>query len=139
MQVRTQSHATYLLMYHIVWIPKYRRKLLVNGVDEYCEKVIRSFVQDEYPDMWIEELSVQSDNIHLVMTIPPKYAVSTVIGRMKQHASKMLRIQFEYLGRYRDGMWSIGYFVSSVGLNEDMIKRYVKHQNEQDKGQAVSL
>jgi len=93
MQVRTQSHATYLLMYHI----------------------------------------------HLVMTIPPKYAVSTVIGRMKQHASKMLRIQFEYLGRYRDGMWSIGYFVSSVGLNEDMIKRYVKHQNEQDKGQAVSL
>ena len=86
MQVRTQSHATYLLMYHIVWIPKYRRKLLVNGVDVYCEKVIRSFIQDEYPDMW-----------------------------------------------------SIGYFVSSVGLNEDMIKRYVKHQNEQDKGQAVSL
>ena len=89
--------------------------------------------------MWIEELSVQSDHIHLVMTIPPKYAVSTVIGRMKQYTSKMLRIQFEYLGRYRDGMWSIGYFVSSVGLNEDMIKRYVKHQNEQDKGQAVSL
>jgi putative transposase len=126
-------------MYHIVWIPKYRRGLLVNGVDVYCEKILRSFVQDQYPDIWIEELSIQKDHIHLVATIPPKYAVSTVIGRMKQYTSSMLRAQFEYLTKYRDGMWSIGYFVSSVGLNEEMIRKYVQHQDEQDKGQAVSL
>lgn len=101
MQVRTQAHAMYMLMYHIVWIPKYRRNLLVKGVDAYCEKVLRSFVQDQYPDVWIEELNIQSDHIHIVMTIPPKYAVSTVIGRMKQYASSKLRKEFEYLTRYR--------------------------------------
>ncbi|GAB4286892.1 MAG: hypothetical protein Kow0081_4800 [Candidatus Dojkabacteria bacterium] len=79
---------------------------------------------------------LDTDHVHKVVVIHPKYAISRVIGAIKANSSKEMRKRFEYLRR-NPTMWSVGYFVSSVGLDEARIKRYVKHQEEQDKGQAL--
>jgi putative transposase len=126
-------------MYHIVWIPKYRRKVMVSGVSGYCDKVIRGHVIERYPDVIIEELTVQVDHIHMMVVIPPKYSIATVIGDIKRSTSLAMRKKFGYLREIKGGMWSTGYFVSSVGLNEEKIRKYIKYQDQQDKGQAVSL
>jgi putative transposase len=135
-----QSHTAYQLLYHIVWIPKYRRKLLVEGVDKYLEEVMRTYLLERYPDVVIEELSIQVDHLHTMLIIPTKYSVSKVVGDIKSNTSKELRKKFDYLRRVsKDGMWSTGYFVSSVGLDEQRIRRYIQYQEEQDKGQEVRL
>ena len=71
----------------------------------------------------------------MIVVIPPKYAISKVIGDMKSNTSKELRKNFEYLRRNRV-LWSIGYFVSSIGLDEEKIHKYVEYQEKQDKGRA---
>ena len=139
MEVRAQSHVVFKLLYHIVWIPKYRRKVLVRGVAAYAEDAIKTVVVEEYPDVILEEISVQQDHVHIVISIPPKYAISSVVGTIKRISSKKLRQKFEYLNKPRIGMWSIGYFVSSVGLDEGKIRKYVKFQQKQDEGQPVRL
>ena len=135
MEILTQAHAAYRLMYHIVWIPKYRRKILQKGIAEYCEEVIKTEMIDRYPDVRIEEINIEIDHVHVIAIIPPKYAISRIIGEMKSRSSKKMREKYEYIKR-NETMWSIGYFVSSVGLDEKKIRRYVKYQEKQDKGQA---
>ena len=85
------------------------------------------------------ELNIQIDHIHMVMIIPPKYAVSDVIGQMKQWTASQMRKKFPFLKKvyWREAVvWSPGYFVSTVGVNESQILRYVKWQQQQDSGQA---
>ena len=135
METRTQAHVAYKIEYHIVWIPKFRRKILVKGVDQYCEKVIRSYILDRYPDVQIYEMNIQLDHIHMLVSIPPKYAISTIMRGIKSNSSREMRKEFEYLRRNK-ALWSIGYFVSSVGLNESNIRKYIIHQEKQDKGQT---
>ena len=139
MEIRTQAHVAFKLLYHIVWIPKYRYKVLVDGVAEYATALIKNIIIDEYPDVFLEEISVQQDHVHLIMSIPPKYSLSSVIGNIKRLSSKKLRQKFDYLKKPRNALWSIGYFVSSVGLDEKKIRKYVKYQQKQDEGQPVRL
>ena len=129
----------YRLLYHIVWIPKRRWKVLKLGVAEYCEKVVRSFVVDRYPDVLVEEMNVQLDHVHVVMVIPPKYSISRVVGEVKSWSSRVMRERFEYLRRGRASMWSIGYFVSSLGLDEERIRKYVRYQEQQESGQLKAV
>lgn len=136
MEIRKQNHTAYRLMYHIVWIPKYRHKLLVKGVDRYCEEIIKSIQKERYPDVEINEIEVKEDHIHIVMIIPPKYAISRVMKELKSRSSRGMRKKYEYIRRGRENLWSIGYFVSSIGLDEKKIRWYVRHQEEQDKGQT---
>ena len=87
----------------------------------------------------IVEQNIQVDHIHTVMIIPPKYAVSDVIGRLKGRSASLLRKQFQWLERVywkENIVWSPGYFVSTVGVDEEQILRYVKYQQDQDSGQA---
>lgn len=135
MKFRVQAHVTYKAKYHVIWIPKYRRKTLVNGVDKYLEKVMDTYIIERYPDVQVLERSVQPDHVHLLVEIPPKYAVSKVVGDIKANTARLMRKQFEYLRR-ADEMWSIGYFVSTVGANEKIIKQYIGNQELQDKGRA---
>ena len=139
MKTLVQSHAAYRLLYHVVWIPKYRMQILKGGVDKYCEKVIKTKTMERYPDVQIEEINIQEDHVYVLLIIPPKYAISKVLGDMKRDSSRELRKKFEYLKRGRDAMWSIGYFVSSVGLDEEKVKRYVKYQEKEDKGQRLAV
>ena len=91
------------------------------------------------PGVEIVEQNIQVDHIHTVMIIPPKYAVSEVIGRLKCKSASALKKHFEWLDRVywkENVVWSPGYFVSTIGLNEEAILRYVKWQELQDSGQA---
>ncbi len=91
------------------------------------------------PGCEVEELNVQIDHVHMVMIVPPKYSVSDVIGMMKGRTASNLRKKFQWLERVywkENVVWSPGYFVSTVGIDEEQIKRYVKWQGEQDSGQA---
>jgi putative transposase len=119
----------------VVWIPKGRRRILIPGVRKYLEKVIFGLIEDRYPDVYVSELSIQPDHIHALIEIPPKYAVSTIIGYLKGRSSLGLRKKFEFI-RKNLSTWSPGYFVSSVGVNEALIKKYIKFQQDQDWGQT---
>ena len=91
------------------------------------------------PGVEIEELNVQIDHIHMVMIIPPKYSVSEVIGRIKGRTACNLRKKFRWLEQVywkENVVWSPGFFVSTVGLDEEQIKMYVQWQGQQDSGQA---
>jgi putative transposase len=118
-----------------VWIPKYRWKIIKPGVASYLEKAFVSYLADEMPDVQMEEFNAQADHLHLLIIIPPKYAISTVVQKLKSHSSHKLKHKFDYL-KARPAVWSTGYFVSSVGINEQVIRRYIKFQAKHDTGQA---
>ena len=138
METRISGHGVYRTEYHVVWIPKYRRRVLNPGVRGYFSKLLPKILR-EMPGVEILQMSVQVDHIHVVMIIPPKYAVSDVVGRMKSRTASMLRKKFAWLAKVywkENVVWSPGYFVSAIGVNEKQIIRYVKWQGTQDSGQA---
>ena len=85
------------------------------------------------------EINVQVDHIHMIIVIPPKYAVSDVVGRMKGKTASELRKRFRWLEKVywkENVVWSTGYFVSTIGIDEDKMLKYVRWQESQDSGQA---
>ena len=138
MELRKQAHSVYRCMYHIVWIPRFRYSVLVEGVDQYL-LILLDEVRKHYPEIEYVERNIQKDHVHLVISFPPKYSIAWVIQIMKSNTGTALKTKFPFLKeRYwgRGGIWSEGYFVSTVGLNEEMIKNYVKYQEKEDSGQA---
>ena len=138
METRFSAHGVYRTQYHVVWIPKYRRRILNPGVSGYISKLLPKLLRG-MPGVEIVEMSIQVDHVHALMVIPPKYAVSAVIGRIKGQTASKLREKFAWLGRVywkENIVWSPGFFVSTVGINEEEILRYVRWQAHQDSGQA---
>ena len=138
MDTRLSGHGVYRKEYHIVWIPKYRRRILNPGVKGYISRLFPKVLKS-MPGCEIVEQNVQVDHIHLIMVIPPKYAVSDVIGEIKQYTASMMRKKFAWSEKVywkEQVVWSPGYFVSTVGLDEEQITEYVKWQGHQDSGQA---
>jgi putative transposase len=138
MEMRISGHGVYRTEYHVVWIPKYRRRILNPGVRAYLSKLFPNILR-RMPGCEIIEQNIQVDHIHMLMVIPPKYAVSDVIGEIKQRTSSQLKEKFAWLERVywkERVLWSPGYFVATVGLDENMIIKYVKWQGHQDSGQA---
>jgi len=137
MRFRKSSHSIYRTEYHLVWIPRYRRKIFVKGVKQYAEKILAT-IPDLAPDIEVIKLNVQEDHVHLVIVIPPRFAVANVVSFIKTSSAKTLRAKFPFLDKIyiqQEGLWSTGYCVSSVGLNEKEILRYVQYQEKEDKGQ----
>jgi len=130
---RKLTHVFYKCDYHIVFTPKYRFRILDGMVKALLEHDLQ--VISQWKDVVIEEYSVQKDHVHLVCSIPPKISISEYMGTLKgKLAIKMFKTypslkQKPYWGNH---FWSRGYFVSSVGLDEEMIKRYVKYQEQED-------
>ena len=125
-------------MYHIVWIPRYRCKILVNNVQDYLIIKLRE-VRKVYPEIEFIEENIRPDHIHLVLSFPPKYSIAKVVQILKQNTGKAMKDKFDFMKNlYKDqsGVWSVGYFVSTVGLDENMIMNYVKYQSQEDSGQA---
>jgi len=138
MENRFSGHGVYRTQYHIVWICKYRRRILKPGLAAYLEKMIPGMMRC-MPGCEIQELNVQLEHVHMVMIIPPKYAVSDVVAQMKSRTSSNMRKKYKWLEKVywkENIMWSPGYFVSTVGIDEEVIKKYVKWQGDQDSGQA---
>ncbi len=138
MKLYKLHHCVYKTQYHIVWPTRYRRKILVRGVDSYLRIKLKE-INKYYPDWRYLEIGIDKDHIHLHMIIPPKYAIGQVVSTIKSNTSKSLKNKFSFLKKvYWDdkGIWSKGYFVSTVGINEEIIKNYVRQQGEEDAGQA---
>lgn len=138
MELKKSAHAVYKTQYHIVWVTRYRRKILVKVVDEYLRVKLKE-VEKYYPDWEQKEVGIAVDHVHVHMVIPPKYAVSRAIDVMKANTSCSLKEKFSFLKKvYWDGggIWSKGFFVSTVGVNEEVIRKYVEMQGKEDSGQA---
>lgn len=138
MELRRQAHCVYRCMYHVVWIPRYRFEVLVNGVDKYL-LIKLDEVRKHYPEIEYIERNIRQDHVHILVSFPPKYSISEVVQIMKANTSKALKEKFGFLKkRYwgKEGIWSVGYFVSTVGLDEEKIKRYVRYQEKEDLGQT---
>ena len=137
MEVRKSNHSVFRVQYHIVWVTKYRLKLLNPGLRDHLKKLLYRATKT-MPGVEIQELNVQREHIHMMVVIPPKYAVSEVVGKMKAKTSSIFRNRyrlFKKVYREKDVMWSTGYFVSTVGIDEEIIKRYIKYQEALDSGQ----
>ncbi len=128
------SHSLYECKYHIVFCPKYRYRIFVEDVAVYTEREIRQLCKQK-DGVNILEMSIQPDHVHLVLSIPPKYAVSNVMGYLKGKLALRLFLQYEHLGKKYWGrhLWARGYCVSTVGLDEDKIRKYVQWQEDQEK------
>ena len=98
MKLHRQAHVVYKTRYHLVWVTRYRRKILVPGVAEYLKKVVRS-VREFHPDWFLEEIGVDRDHVHLHMVIPPKYAGSRVVETLKSVTSRQLKEKFPHMIR----------------------------------------
>jgi len=121
-----------------VWIPKYRQRILNPGVSAYLRELFPKIIE-QMPGCENIKYNIQVDHIHMVMIIPPKYAVSDVVAQLKMKTSSELRKKFAWLHKryWRENVvWSPGYFVSTVGVERGRILKYVEHQQRQDSGQA---
>ena len=136
MEVRLSSHGAYHHKYHIVWIPKYRKKILEGELKTFIEKHLFD-IRQFHPDVDIERYSIQKDHIHLVAVIPPRYSVSRIVGKIKANTSRIVRKKFGFIKEiyWRNEFWSPGFFSSTVGIDEDVIKKYIEYQEKSDKGQ----
>ena len=133
-RLKKLSHTIYECKYHVVFCPKYRYRVLRGDISEYCKQQIYK-LSSQKDLMEILELNVQEDHVHLVLSIPPKYSVSSVMGFLKGKLALRMFHHNERLGKRYWGrhLWSRGYCVSTVGLNEDQIRKYVKWQEKKDK------
>ena len=122
----------------MVWIPRYRYKVLVKGVDEYLLKKMEE-IRKNYPEIEYVQRNIQPDHVHLVLSFPPKYSIAKVVQIIKSNTGKAMWEKFDFLRKTyygRGGIWSAGYFVSTVGLDEKLIEKYVRYQEKEDLGQA---
>jgi putative transposase len=132
------AHGTYRLQYHIVWVCKYRRKVLKPALVATLEKLLPHLLRS-MPGCRLETIGFDTDHLHMVMVIPPKYAIAEVMGTLKSQSASYLRKKFPFLSQVywkENVVWSPGYFVSSVGIDEQTIKNYVKNQGLQDSDQV---
>jgi putative transposase len=109
----------------------------VKGVKEYAEKILLH-VPGLDPDIEVIKVNVQADHVHMVVVIPPGIAVANAIQYIKTHTAKELKAKFPFLQKTyarRGGIWSRGYCVSCIGMDEKEILAYVEHQEKEDKGQ----
>lgn len=138
-QYQKLSHTIYLCKYHIVFCPKYRYRIFEGEIAVYTDGLIRKLLS--YKDhIEVLELNVQPDHIHLVGSIAPKYSVSNLMGMLKGRMATKLFQHYERLGRRYWGrhLWSRGYCVSTIGLDEDQIRAYVKWQEKKEKSIETS-
>ena len=137
MEVIKTAHSMYRLQYHVVWVCKYRRRILKPGVCSYICKTLPSLLRS-MPGVTVETIGFDKDHVHMVMVIPPKYSIADVMGRLKSQLASRMRKFFPWLEKVywnENTVWSPGYFVSSVGIDEDTIHNYVEQQGQQDSGQ----
>ena len=127
------SHTLYECKYHIVFCPKYRHRILKGEVAEYCRREFFNLLRQK-DQVEVLELNVQADHVHTVVSIPPKYSVSSIMGFLKGRLSLSLFRRYERIGKRFWGrhLWSRGYCASTIGLNEEQIRKYVRWQEQQE-------
>ena len=131
---RKLSHTIWHCQYHIVWVPKYRHRILDGVIREATESGIQAI--SGYAGCEVVELNAQPDHVHLVAMVPPKLAISDLMGRVKGQTAIKLFKQFRHLRQkpyWGNHLWAKGYCVDTVGLDAEMIQKYVRHQEVKEK------
>ena len=127
------SHTRWECKYHVIFIPKYRRKVLYGQLRKYLGEVLRRLAEQKQSR--IEEGHLMSDHVHMMIAIPPKYAVSQVVGYIKGKSA--IHIARTYGERKRNFVgqhfWARGYFVSTVGRDEAVVRDYIRRQETEDR------
>jgi len=132
-QANSLSHTRWECKYHVVFIPKYRRKQLFGQLRRELGEVFRRLAQQK--ECTIEEGHLMPDHVHMMISVPPKYAVSQVVGFIKGKSA--IHIARAYGERKRnfagEHFWARGYFVSTVGRDEEVIRQYIRNQEQEDR------
>ena len=131
---RKLSHSIWHCHYHFVWVPKYRYRILTGNVAEEVERCIRAFTDQQRGE--ITELNVQHDHVHLLALVPPKVSISSFIGTVKGRTAIRIFKQFPSLKKkpyWGNHFWAKGYCVDTVGLNPEMIRKYVQYQEARER------
>ena len=130
--VESLSHTKWECKYHIVYIPKYRKKALYGALRQQLGEVLKQLAMQR--ESRIEEGHLMRDHVHMLVSIPPKYSVSQVVGYMKGKSA--IHIARTFMGKPRnftgESFWARGYFVSTVGRDEKQIREYIQKQEQED-------
>lgn len=131
--IRSLSHTTWDCKYHVVFIPKYRRKVLYGKLREHLGEIFRELARQR--ESRVVEGHLMPDHVHIMLSIPPKYAVSQVVGFIKGKSA--IQIARTFQGRKKNFVgyhfWARGYYVSTVGKDENAVRAYIRNQEVEDK------
>ena len=132
MEYNSLKHTTWHCKYHVVFIPKYRKKVIYGQIRRDLGSLFKNLANQK--EVLIEEGHLMIDHVHMLISIPPKYSVSQIIGFMKGKSA--IQIARQHFGKKSNfvGMnfWARGYFVSTVGLDEEVIRKYIQNQEKED-------
>jgi putative transposase len=141
MGIRRTKHAVYDIKYHLVWIPKYRKHVLVGEVARYVKEVLQR-IAEEY-EFTVDTMEVMEDHVHMFLEAPPKYSPAHVVQIMKSISGREVFKRFpELKEKFWSGeLWSDGYFVRSVGdrVTADVIRRYIEYQVQEQTSMQLPL
>ena len=130
--IRSLSHTRWECKYHVVFIPKYRRKTLYYELRQHLGSIFHSLAKQR--DCQIEEGHLMADHVHMLISIPPKHSVSQVVGYIKGKSA--IAVARTYLGKRQNftgqQFWARGYFVSTVGRDEAVVRQYIREQEKED-------
>ena len=127
------KHTVWDCKYHVVWIPKYRRKVVYKDLRRELGEVFRELAKQK--ESTVEEGHLQADHLHMLISIPPKYSVAQVVGFMKGKSA--IHIARTFMNRRKNFMgenfWARGYYVSTAGKDEEIVRRYIIQQEAADR------
>ncbi|MFA6011826.1 MAG: IS200/IS605 family transposase [Desulfobacteraceae bacterium] len=127
------SHSAWECKYHVVWIPKFRKKAIYKELRKYLGAVFRDLARQK--ECEILEGHLMSDHVHILISIPPKYAVSNIVGFIKGKSA--INIARNYCGRKKNftgqSIWARGYYVTTVGKDEVVVREYIRKQDDEDR------
>jgi len=127
MKYKSNHNVVYSCKYHVVWCPKYRRSVLINGVDVRLKELIIETCK--LHNVELIEMEVMPDHVHLLMEVDPQFGIHKAVKRIKGYSSKVLRSEFPWLRSRLPTLWSNSYFVSTVGdVSLSAIKQYIENQ-----------
>lgn len=127
MRYKSNRNVVYSCKYHVVWCPKYRRRVLVNGVDERLKDIIREVCAEIHADLI--EMEVMPDHVHLLVEVDPQYGIHRAVRLIKGRSSRLLRGEYPWLKSRLPTLWTNSYFVSTVGGTPlKTIKQYIENQ-----------
>ncbi len=124
---KRNANIVYACQYHVVWCPKYRRKVLVGGVDERLKAILRAVAAERQAE--VIELEIMPDHVHLLVGVDPQFGIHRLVRQMKGRSSRLLRQEFPSLRSRLPTLWTNSYFVAAVGgAPLSVIREYIENQ-----------
>lgn len=126
---KSNLNVVYSCKYHVIWCPKYRRKVLVNGVDERLKQIILSVANECKSE--VMEIEVMPDHVHLLVEVDPQFGIHRLVKLIKGRSSRLLRAEFKWIKSRLPSLWTNSYFVSTIGgAPLEVVKQYIEQQKD---------